>query len=228
MAAEAQRIEAALPQGRAPRRARRARRRALTTAQLAERLRAWHGDGRDVALADRRPRRARRRAEGQRRRDAAPVGPDLAACLRARAARRGAVPRLVGDAPAIRTTANDAATWLPQTSSTSPRRARAGAQLLEQIGVRHELLLADADEDAEALEAERARRVAGRLRASASRAPSCAAARRRLRARGLPDGADPVRRHHGRARPAHPRQAGRRRRRARDAARCCRAARTAC
>jgi septum formation protein len=37
-------------------------------------------------------------------------------------------------------------------ASQSPRRR----QLLAQIGVRHELLLADADEDAEALEAERA------------------------------------------------------------------------
>ena len=36
-------------------------------------------------------------------------------------------------------------------ASTSPRRR----QLLEQIGVRHELLVADADEDAEALEATR-------------------------------------------------------------------------
>jgi septum formation protein len=39
--------------------------------------------------------------------------------------------------------------WL---ASQSPRRR----QLLDQLGVRHELLLADADEDAEALEAERA------------------------------------------------------------------------
>ena len=37
-------------------------------------------------------------------------------------------------------------------ASQSPRRR----QLLEQIGVRHELLLPRADEDAEALEAERA------------------------------------------------------------------------
>ena len=36
-------------------------------------------------------------------------------------------------------------------ASQSPRRR----QLLDQLGVRHELLLPDADEDAEALEAER-------------------------------------------------------------------------
>ncbi len=49
MAAEAQRIEAALPKG-----ARRVvldeRGARLTTAQLAERLRFWRGDGRDVAF----------------------------------------------------------------------------------------------------------------------------------------------------------------------------------
>ena len=49
MAAEAQRLEAALPKG-----ARRVvldeRGRATTTLQLAERLRAWLGDGRDVVL----------------------------------------------------------------------------------------------------------------------------------------------------------------------------------
>ena len=64
-------------------------------------------------------------------------------------------------------------------ASQSPRRA----QLLDQLGVRHELLLADGDEDAEALEAERARRSCRRPMSSASRAPSCAAARRRLAAR---------------------------------------------
>ncbi len=46
-------------------------------------------------------------------------------------------------------------------ASQSPRRR----QLLEQIGIRHELLLPGAEEDAEALEAVIDRRIAGRLRA---------------------------------------------------------------
>jgi septum formation protein len=66
-------------------------------------------------------------------------------------------------------------------ASQSPRRA----QLLEQLGVRHQLLLADGDEDAEALEAE----VRGELPAAyverVTRA-KLAAARRRLSARGWP------------------------------------------
>jgi len=68
--------------------------------------------------------------------------------------------------------------WL---ASQSPRRR----QLLAQIGVRHELLVADASEDAEALEAERhgeapedyVRRVT---------LAKLAAAQHRLEARGLP------------------------------------------
>jgi septum formation protein len=66
-------------------------------------------------------------------------------------------------------------------ASQSPRRA----QLLEQIGVRHELLLADASEDAEALEAERP----GELPATYVQrvtALKLKAAVARLRARGLP------------------------------------------
>ena len=98
--------------------------RAVTTAQLAERLRAWRGDGRDVALLIGGPDGLDAGAEGQRRRDAAPVGPDAAACLRARAAGRGAVPRLVADCKATPTTANER-TRRATTSSTSPRRARA-------------------------------------------------------------------------------------------------------
>jgi septum formation protein len=67
-------------------------------------------------------------------------------------------------------------------ASQSPRRR----ELLAQIGVRHELLLAGTDEDAEALEAE----VAGELPADyverVTRA-KLAAARRRLAVRGLPE-----------------------------------------
>jgi len=67
-------------------------------------------------------------------------------------------------------------------ASQSPRRR----ELLAQLGVRHEPLLAGPDEDAEALEAE----VAGELPAAyverVTRA-KLAAARRRLAARALPD-----------------------------------------
>ena len=66
-------------------------------------------------------------------------------------------------------------------ASQSPRRS----QLLTQLGVQHQFLLADAQEDAEALEAplpaeapaDYVQRVTG---------PKLAAARRRLRVRGLP------------------------------------------
>jgi septum formation protein len=67
-------------------------------------------------------------------------------------------------------------------ASQSPRRR----QLLEQIGVRCELLLPSADEDAEALESERH----GELPADYCVRVTLAklhAARRRLKARGLPD-----------------------------------------
>ena len=67
-------------------------------------------------------------------------------------------------------------------ASQSPRRR----ELLAQIGVRTELLLADADEDAESLEAE----IAGELPATyverVTRA-KLAAARRRLALRALPE-----------------------------------------
>ena len=66
-------------------------------------------------------------------------------------------------------------------ASQSPRRR----QLLEQIGVRHELLLADASEDAEALEAERL----GELPLAYVQRVTLAkldAARQRLIRRGLP------------------------------------------
>ena len=66
-------------------------------------------------------------------------------------------------------------------ASQSPRRA----QLLTQLGVEHRLLLPDADEDPEALEAERAgehpRDYVQRVTLA-----KLAAARRRLRLRGLP------------------------------------------
>jgi len=66
-------------------------------------------------------------------------------------------------------------------ASQSPRRR----QLLDQLGVKHELLLADESEDAEALEAE----VRGELPADYVHRVTLAklqAARRRLRRRGLP------------------------------------------
>jgi len=65
-------------------------------------------------------------------------------------------------------------------ASRSPRRQ----QLLRQIGVRFELLLPDADEDAEALEALRPRETAEGYVRRVTRA-KLAAARARLRRRGL-------------------------------------------
>ena len=66
-------------------------------------------------------------------------------------------------------------------ASQSPRRR----QLLEQIGVEHRLLLADADEDAEALEAVRAGEAPRRYVERVTRA-KLQAARERLAARPLP------------------------------------------
>jgi septum formation protein len=66
-------------------------------------------------------------------------------------------------------------------ASQSPRRR----QLLAQIGVRHELLLADASEDAEALEAARHREPPAAYVQRVTRA-KLGAARQRLKARGLP------------------------------------------
>jgi len=66
-------------------------------------------------------------------------------------------------------------------ASQSPRRR----QLLDQIGVRHELLLADTDEDAEALEHERADELPRDYVERVTRA-KVAAARERLVRRGLP------------------------------------------
>jgi len=65
-------------------------------------------------------------------------------------------------------------------ASQSPRRR----QLLDQIGVRHELLLAAADEDAEALEAERAGELPADYVRRVARA-KLAAARERWQRRGL-------------------------------------------
>ena len=67
-------------------------------------------------------------------------------------------------------------------ASQSPRRR----QLLDQIGVRHELLLPDADEDAEALEAERAGELPVDYVERVTRA-KLLAARSRLTRSGLPD-----------------------------------------
>src|SRR4051812_39927013 len=66
-------------------------------------------------------------------------------------------------------------------ASQSPRRR----QLLDQIGVRHELLLAGPDEDVEALEAERAGESPLHYVERVTRAKLAAARTRRL-ARGLP------------------------------------------
>jgi septum formation protein len=66
-------------------------------------------------------------------------------------------------------------------ASQSPRRA----QLLGQLGVRHELLLAEGDEDAEALEAECLGELPAIYVERVTRA-KLAAARRRLAARSLP------------------------------------------
>ena len=66
-------------------------------------------------------------------------------------------------------------------ASQSPRRQ----QLLEQIGVRFELLLADETEDAEALEAERAGELPAAYVERVTRA-KLEAAKARLKARGLP------------------------------------------
>ena len=65
-------------------------------------------------------------------------------------------------------------------ASQSPRRA----QLLDQLGVRHELLLADVGEDAESLEAERRGELPAAYVERVTRA-KLAAARRRLKARAL-------------------------------------------
>jgi septum formation protein len=66
-------------------------------------------------------------------------------------------------------------------ASQSPRRR----QLLEQIGVRHELLLAGPDEDAEALEAEREGELPRDYVERVTRAKLSAAVKR-LKTRGLP------------------------------------------
>lgn len=67
-------------------------------------------------------------------------------------------------------------------ASQSPRRR----QLLEQIGVRHELLLPRADEDAEALEAERPGELPADYAPRVTRA-KLRAARARLKASGRPE-----------------------------------------
>ena len=69
-------------------------------------------------------------------------------------------------------------------ASQSPRRR----QLLEQIGVRHELLLPGADEDAEGLEAERLGELPTDYCERVTRA-KLSAARARLQSRGLPNAA---------------------------------------
>ena len=67
-------------------------------------------------------------------------------------------------------------------ASQSPRRA----QLLDQLGVRHELLLADGGEDVEALEAERRGELPAAYVERVTRA-KLGAARQRLKRRALPE-----------------------------------------
>jgi nucleoside triphosphate pyrophosphatase len=67
-------------------------------------------------------------------------------------------------------------------ASQSPRRR----QLLEQIGVRHELLVADADEDVEALEATRAGELPARYVERVTRAKLRAAIARHVKRRLAP------------------------------------------
>ncbi len=76
----------------------------------------------------------------------------------------------------------DAASSFIYLASQSPRRR----QLLEQIGVRHELLLPRDDEDAESLEAEKPGELAAAYVERVTRAKLWAA-RLRLRKSGLPD-----------------------------------------
>jgi ribosome-associated protein len=118
------RMEAAIPRG-----ARRVlldeRGSRLTSAQLAERLGFWRGDGRDVALLIGGPDGIDPPLKAGRR-DPAPVRPDPAARPGARAAGRGAVPRLVA-APGAPLPPGVTACTCPTstTSSTWPARARA-------------------------------------------------------------------------------------------------------
>src|SRR5436305_8896808 len=77
-------------------------------------------------------------------------------------------------------TSRDATASFVYLASQSPRRR----ELLTQIGVRPEMLLADADEDVEALEAERAGELPAAYVERVTRAKLRAAVRR-LAARGL-------------------------------------------
>jgi ribosome-associated protein len=120
MAAEAQRIEAALPKG--------VRRvvldehgTRLTTCSWRSVCASGCGDGRDVPrFVVGGPDGLDPAAEGQRRRDAAPVRPDAAARLRARAAGRGALPCLVGARTARSRAGRLAHSAAPQLSNRSP------------------------------------------------------------------------------------------------------------
>ena len=122
---------------------------ALTTKALAQRLQTWQGEGDDVALVIGGPRRPRPRVQSRSARAHPPVRPHAAPRHGARAAGRAALPRLVRQCRSpvpSGMTSTDPFIYL---ASQSPRRA----QLLGQLGVRHALLLADAHEDAESLEA---------------------------------------------------------------------------
>ena len=96
MAAEARRIEAALPRG-VRRIALDERGQRVTTAQLAERLLAWQRDGRDAALLIGGPDGLDPALKASCDESLRLSDLTLAACLRPRARRRGALPRLVGD-----------------------------------------------------------------------------------------------------------------------------------
>ena len=167
--------------------------------------------------------------KSKRRAAAAPVGADAAARARAGGARRADLPRGNAAHRAIPTTANrftlrspvitqiDRSIYL---ASRSPRRR----ELLEQIGVRFEVLLFR--EQARARR--RARRGAARRRSAATTTcervarAKAEAGWQRLEQRNLPRAAGARRRHHRRARRPDPRQAGRPARRGAHAGRAVR------
>ena len=90
-------------------------------------------------------------------------------------------------------------------ASQSPRRR----QLLEQIGVRYELLLPRRRRRRRSAGGRAARRTAGRLRAARDARQAARGAREAGGYRSCRIGADPVLRHHRVAGPADPRQADR-------------------
>ena len=198
MAAEAKRIEAALPRG--------VRRVALdehgsrvTTRQLADRLADWQRDGRDVALLVGGPDGLDAGAEGALRREPAPVGPDPAACLRARAAGRSALPRLVAS-PANHPYHREVTRAPPSASSTSPRRARGAASCWRRSACATSCCWPMPMKTPKRSRRERPGELPAVYVERVTRA-KLVAARERLAAARPAAGADPLRRHDRRARP---------------------------